>query len=146
MAKSGFQITNPEALSNALRAMEVGAAESTLRQASAAGATVFLAEMRLRAPVGFGGYERKGTQHPPGFLRDHLLVFYNAEDSVTGARSTYSATWSRDAFYGRFLEYGTSKMAARPFLRPSFEAKQTAAAQAVSDVINKKVQEAMNVK
>jgi HK97 gp10 family phage protein len=30
-----------------------------------------------------------------------------------------------DPFYWRFLEFGTSKLRARPFLRPAFEAKKT---------------------
>lgn len=32
--------------------------------------------------------------------------------------------WTGDAFYGRFLEMGTSKMSARPHLRPAYEAKK----------------------
>ena len=30
----------------------------------------------------------------------------------------------RDAFYGRFFEFGTPNMAAKPFLRPAFDAKK----------------------
>jgi HK97 gp10 family phage protein len=33
-------------------------------------------------------------------------------------------------FYGRFLELGTAKMSAKPFLRPAIEAKQGAAVEA----------------
>lgn len=36
-----------------------------------------------------------------------------------------------DPFYWRFVEFGTSKMAARPFLRPAFTAKKEEAAQAI---------------
>lgn len=33
-------------------------------------------------------------------------------------------SWRGRAFYGRFLEFGTSKLAAKPFLRPAFDAKK----------------------
>lgn len=45
-------------------------------------------------------------------------------------------------FYGRFLEYGTSKMAARPFMRPAFEASNDAAQEAIRQSIWQAVQEA----
>jgi HK97 gp10 family phage protein len=35
-----------------------------------------------------------------------------------------------DPFYWRFVEFGTSKMAARPFMRPAFEAKKREAVDA----------------
>lgn len=35
-----------------------------------------------------------------------------------------SADNPNDPFYWRFLEFGTSKMSARPFLRPAFESKK----------------------
>ena len=33
--------------------------------------------------------------------------------------------WTEEAFYGRFLEMGTSKMAPRPHLRPAYEQRKT---------------------
>ncbi|MCA3183714.1 MAG: hypothetical protein INH13_08850, partial [Cupriavidus sp.] len=60
---------------------------------------------------------------------------------VPGRLASYLVTWSKEAFYGRYLEYGTSKMAAQPFLRPGFEAKRKAAAAAVGEVIQKKAKE-----
>ena len=41
-----------------------------------------------------------------------------------------------DTFYWRFLEFGTSKMAARPFMRPAMNAKADAAYNAVASSIS----------
>ncbi len=41
------------------------------------------------------------------------------------------AAASIDAFYARFLEFGTSKMSARPFMRPAFDTEQPATIEAV---------------
>lgn len=140
MAKS-FSVQNPEALADALRSLDDVASESVLRQAAVAGAREVFSEVKLRAPVDLGIYEGKQGMHPSGFLRDNILIAYDKEQSVEGRIASYLVTWSKDAFYGRFLEYGTSKMAARPFLRPAYEAKKSAAAAAVDAVIQAKVKE-----
>ncbi|MDR3386814.1 MAG: HK97 gp10 family phage protein [Rudaea sp.] len=140
MAKS-FVIENPEALTDALRALDNVTSESVLRQAAVAGARVYFDEMKVRVPVGIRTYERKGTEIYPGFLRDNILIAYDKEQSVEGRIASYIVTWSKQAFYGRFVEAGTSKMAANPFLRPSYEAKKTAAADAVDAVFQQKVTE-----
>jgi HK97 gp10 family phage protein len=101
-----LSIDNPEALTAAIDALETVASESVLRQATVAGARVIFDEVKHRAPVGDGTYERKGTQITPGFLRDNILIAYDKERSAEGLRATYLITWSKDAFYGRFLEYG----------------------------------------
>jgi HK97 gp10 family phage protein len=38
-------------------------------------------------------------------------------------------------FYGRFLEYGTSRMAARPFVRPAFDGVRSEAERTISEAI-----------
>ena len=40
-----------------------------------------------------------------------------------------------DAYYWRYVEFGTSRMAARPFLRPSFEVKKEEAIGAITEYI-----------
>ncbi|WP_170845169.1 HK97-gp10 family putative phage morphogenesis protein [Chitinasiproducens palmae] len=136
-------IRNPEELTRVLLQLPAAVSESALRQASAAGARIVLEEARLRAPVGTKRYIRKGKPHIPGLLkREGILMFYREEDSLTGVRSTYGITWSKDAFYGRFVEHGTSRMPAQPHLRPAYDARRTAAAEAVAAVIQEKVREA----
>lgn len=45
-------------------------------------------------------------------------------------------------FYGRFLEYGTSRLGARPFVRPGFDGSRGAAEKAIGEAIWSKVREA----
>ncbi|WP_330391310.1 HK97-gp10 family putative phage morphogenesis protein [Peptoclostridium litorale] len=42
-----------------------------------------------------------------------------------------------DGFYGKFLEFGTTKMAAQPFMGPGFEAVKDEAAEAIKEEIKK---------
>lgn len=134
-------IENPTALTEYLDRLETVASESVLRQAAIAGARVIHAEVQLRAPVGTA-YERKGQQHAPGTLKRSILIAYDQEESVTGRIAVYLVTWSKEAFYGRFVEYGTSHAAAEPFLRPGYDAKKSAAVEAASEVIQQKAEEA----
>ena len=48
-----------------------------------------------------------------------------------------------DPFYWRFVEFGTSKMAARPFLRPAFESRKFAAALAAREGLREALGEAV---
>ncbi|URF02967.1 MULTISPECIES: HK97-gp10 family putative phage morphogenesis protein [Cupriavidus] len=141
MARKNFEVENAQALRDTLLALDTVASESVLRQAAVAGAREIFTEVKLRAPVDKGIYEGKHGPHPPGFLRSHIIIAYDDEVSVPGRIASYLVTWSKEAFYGRFLEFGTSKMAAQPFLRPAFEAKKGAAAAAVDEVIQTKVKE-----
>lgn len=134
-------IVNPTALVDFLDRMDTVASASVLRQAAVAGARVIHAEVQLRAPVGTA-YERKGTPHAPGTLKRSILIAYDEEDSVAGHLEVYLVTWSKEAFYGRFVEFGTSRSAAQSFLRPGYEAKKQAAVAAMIEVIQKKAEEA----
>jgi HK97 gp10 family phage protein len=143
LVASRFTIENPTALTDFLDRLETVASESVLRQAAVAGARIIHAEVQLRAPVG-NAYERKGTRHIPGTLKKSILIAYDREESVSGRIAVYLVTWSKEAFYGRFVEFGTPHAAANPFLRTGYEAKKRQAVNAVIEVIQSKAQEAAN--
>ena len=58
-------------------------------------------------------------------------------DSIEDERTATSAQHYLvlGVFYGRFVEFGTSKMAARPFIRPSIDAKSRAIRAAIQQAI-----------
>ncbi|WP_320535276.1 hypothetical protein [Robbsia andropogonis] len=133
MPKS-FSVDNPGALEEQIRALEEGLSESTLRKTGAAMATEFKNEVALRVP--------KDT----GDLATGLTVFYDKEDSVTGKIATYVVAFvgdtaargpknrkvSRRALAG-WLENGRSKMAAKPFVTPAYEAARQRAAEVAQE-------------
>lgn len=133
MPKKAFQMMNPEALTAQLNALDIAVSDKTLREAARAGANIFLAEEKLRVP------RRTGAG------ADALTIAYDTEQSVAGKLASYIVTWLKAGYYLRFVEYGTSKMAAKPFKRPAYEAKKTAAAQAVADVIDARIKEGTRV-
>ncbi|MGV6989652.1 HK97-gp10 family putative phage morphogenesis protein [Testudinibacter sp. P80/BLE/0925] len=45
----------------------------------------------------------------------------------------------KDPFYWRFLEFGTSKMPAKPFMRPAFEQSKQQAAKAIIDTLRTEI-------
>jgi HK97 gp10 family phage protein len=45
-----------------------------------------------------------------------------------------------EAFYWRFLEFGTAKMGAKPFLRPAFEAHKSKAVEIIKQRLGKAIQ------
>lgn len=49
---------------------------------------------------------------------------------------------SKDPFYARFVEFGTSKMVAKPFMRPAFDASSDDVLEVVVNDIKLKVEEA----
>ena len=53
-----------------------------------------------------------------GYLRDQGIV----KDDNDG--NSIQVGWTKDGFYGRFLENGTSKMDPFPHIRPAYEQKK----------------------
>lgn len=87
-----------------------------LRKGLRAGANVGLKEARSRVPKKTGNTAKKTRVKDQG---------------VRGEDATFSVTTN---YVGRFLEMGTSKMAARPFIRPAFESRASDIVEAVRDV------------
>lgn len=107
------------------------------RPAAQAGAQVFYDELRTRvSTIGNPGQFSTPGSAPlkkTGGLEKSIYQYFEKDES-TYTSATYKITWrKKDAFYGRMLENGTSKMAARPHLRPTYDTKRTEAIAAVNE-------------
>ena len=80
-----------------------GASEPTRKQALDEGGKIFETRARSLAPRRFGTLQDKG-----------IVRGNNSGDFI-------EIGWTKEGFYGRFLERGTSKMAPRPHIRPAYE-------------------------
>lgn len=94
------------------RVERVGVAtHAAVRPAAQAGAQVYYDEVERRVPV------------DSGELKNALYQAY--ADESTPQRAVYRISWNKKkAFHGHFIENGTSKMAAQPFLRPAYDARR----------------------
>jgi HK97 gp10 family phage protein len=119
----------------------VHATQEAVRPAAQAGAQVYYEEVRARVPVSEKAHSTKGKKqtYQPGNLRAAIYQAFVESESGKAA-ATYRISWNKEkAFYGRFLEFGTSQMAARPFLRPGFDAARERALSAAVYVLENSV-------
>lgn len=139
-------------LGKALRDLPDRVARNGLRASVYAGAKVVRDEARARAPK--ADQPLGPNQPPPGTLRRSVIMKHIRElSSLT--RQTFFVTvrhgkkyrkqgkkgnLSQDAWYWRFVEFGTRKMPARPFLRPALQAKRREAVQAMKDRLSERIE------
>lgn len=102
------------------------AAKNAIRPAAQAGAAVLYAEAKFRAPVSEHAHYFYGTNDkylfPAGTLRDSIYQAFS-KDNSSGSLATYHIAWNhKKAPYGFMVEFGTSRAAAHPFLRPAYDA------------------------
>ena len=147
-----FKIEGLAELGKALRELPARVARNGLRVSVYAGAKVVRDEARARAPK--AEQPLGPNQPPPGTLKRSVIMKHIPElSSLT--RQTFFVTvrhgkkyrkqgkkgnLSQDAWYWRFVEFGTRKMRARPFLRPALEAKRREAGQAMKDRLSERIE------
>lgn len=113
------------------------------RAAVTAGAVIIRDRAIALAPVsdvphGFRG--QKGVKISPGNLKRNIIAKRLAPGETQDSAAAIVALRQSghpptDAFYGRFVEFGTVKMPAQPFMRPAFEQTKEAALNAIRDRI-----------
>ena len=140
-------------LKAALQELPKRIGRNVLRGAIGAGAAVIRKEAQARAPV-YTGSVAKGHP-PPGTLRRSIYQTQVRELSSdtrqvfrVGVRKGKQfrkqgkkGNLSQDAFYAHMVEFGTVKMTARPFLRPAFEARKSAAVEAIRAYLARRIPE-----
>lgn len=109
------------------------AAEKATRPAAQSGAQVFYDEVKQRVPMSAKPHKSGKKTYNPGTLRKAIYQAFADKESGDG-KAMYRVSWNKThAFYGRFVEFGTSKMAAKPFLRPAYDAARAKAVKAVQE-------------
>lgn len=135
-------------LQERLKALPGKIATKALAASVMAGADIVRKAAIEKAPIGTEPHAiRRGKGQPkvePGFLRKNIIRRRNrkAEKAASGGldqRVTVDVGIRGKAYYWRFVEFGTAKMAARPFLRPAFEENKEKAATAIKDRLLKRL-------
>lgn len=141
------RITGLKELTEALKELPKGIAKNVLRGGVGAGAAVLRKEIKQRAPV-YTGQVAQGHP-PPGTLKRavyqrQIRELSNAIQQTffvgvrTGKKVDRKGN-TLDAYYVRWVEYGSTKMTARPFIRPAFDAKKAEAITAVRDYMAERI-------
>lgn len=129
-------------LSRRMKELEPKLRKSALRSAVSAGAQVIKKEAQTLAPVGTARLQKKA-----------IYVTRSKRDSSNGVETfkvavhqwrkggNIDAYGEKDAFYWRFLEFGTKFISARPFLRPAFESKKMEALEAMKQKLFQKLEQ-----
>ncbi|MCS5452499.1 HK97-gp10 family putative phage morphogenesis protein [Enterobacter huaxiensis] len=106
-----------------------------LNAATRAGASIITKEAKQRAPVKTGKLRKNIvtlSAKGQGAYSSVSGVHIRGRNPRTGnSDNTMKADNPNNAFYWRFIEMGTSKKAAAPFIRPAFESKLPEAEEAV---------------
>jgi HK97 gp10 family phage protein len=124
----------------ALKEMPKRVARKHLRGSVAKGATLIRTEARNLAPVDTGEMRKdiqvKRERSPDNVASYSVFVRSGKKSRLAGrARNV-----DKDSFYWRFLEFGTVKVAAQPFMRPAFEGKKEQAVDAIGEELDKRIQ------
>ncbi len=115
------EVEGLEHLTRQMRALPDRVQNNILRSAVQSGAQEMVKEIRRRAPRGrkvLSSRSINSLRYGP--MRKSIKAKRRSvKDGVVG-----SSIYMGKAFYWRFFEFGTKKMAARPFVRPAIEATQ----------------------
>jgi HK97 gp10 family phage protein len=129
--KATVKIEGLRELGLALKELDSRVQKRIARSATAAGARVIASEARARVPVNTGNVKKN--------IRTANLkpIQPGLQESAVGVR--VKGKTKESAFYWTFLEFGTAKMPAKPFIRPAFEAKKQEAAERMKEQLQKRI-------
>lgn len=139
-----FEVKGLKELDDVLRTFPEKVQRNCIASACFAGAAVWRDGAKGRVPVrsepeGLVRMYKGATKgRLPGFLRASIRV-WKKRGVAGGPTVTYGVGTRGMAFYGKFLEFGTSKMAARPWLRPAVDALAGWAAEAMRSRLEQRI-------
>ena len=118
-----------KSLIKALNAFPKNIQKNVMTGAIRAGANVIRDEARIRVPK-----KTKDLAKSIVSIKRRAETRNQVKFSVTPSRGKNKAGWR-----AHFIEFGTSKMSAKPFLRPAFEASENKSLDAAKEYIAKRI-------
>ena len=138
-------LTGFKELAKALKELGPRVGRKHLRGAASKGATLIRNEARVLAPKDTGEMARDIMVKRERSAGDHIASYSVFVRSGKKSRlAGRKRDMNRDSYYWRFLEFGTRKMPAQPFLRPAFETRKEGAVDAVGAELDKRIQQEAN--
>lgn len=108
-------------------------AKNVLNRAVNAGARIIRDEAKQNAPVDSGKLKRN-------IITAKRRAPKGSANFVVTVREKGKADDPKNAFYARFLEFGTAKFPAAPFMAPAFENKKREAIQAIGKALGEGIE------
>jgi HK97 gp10 family phage protein len=143
MAKSvSVKVDGLRALGERMKGLSDDVNNRIARAATAAGAVVIRDAAKRKAPVRTGNLQKNIVvkRLPKGeatLTSEHIVTVRRGK-----LTKKQRAAGLVDAFYATFVEYGTARAAAQPFLRPAYDENKEKAVQAIKDRISQRLAKA----
>jgi HK97 gp10 family phage protein len=139
-----ISITGLSDLEKRLRELPDRLAKNVMRGAVRAGAVVIQKEARQKCIAGKDAhYLGKGSKKvliQPGELKKKGIKVRSAPRKFSDFVITYWVYVSKKYWHWKFLEFGTVKMSAKPFLRPAFDTQKEKATEAIRDYMAARIE------
>ncbi len=147
-----MELTGFKELAEALRELPQRVARNGLRAAVNAGASVIKKQAIDNAPEDTGALkanmyqkqipEKSGPMVQTVYVGVRRGVAKYANTAANRRAGKAGKVYKNDGttYYWRFLEFGTSKMTKKPFLRPAFETQKENAVTAIGEKLDDRIQ------
>jgi len=131
-----FDLGGVSEMENALKLLPARVAERELIRAARAGSQVVRKAVKAAAPRSGQTPEQRSRRTSSGKNYGALANNIRVTTRTKGKRhSVEVAIHTGNAFWGMFLEFGTSRMAPRPFFAPAWDKSRDAALAAVAETL-----------
>lgn len=137
------QVDGLRDLGDRMKTLKSDMANRIARAATAAGSVVIRDAAKQKVPVDTGNLrqnvivKRLPKSESAGLTSEHIVTVRKGK-----LTKKQKGAGLKDAFYGSFVEFGTVKMPARPYLRPAFDQNKERAVDAIKDRIAARLKKA----
>lgn len=131
-----IQLTGADDIARRLKALDVKVRERALRRSLRAAAKVIADEVRANAPADTGRLRRNIA------ITTQVRRAKQLMSAQVRVRTRGKAGDAKNAYYWRFIEYGTRHIKPDPFVTRAFESEKSGAAQQVIDSVIQEIEKA----